>query len=30
MRNLIGELKNRFEMAKEVISELEVRDNLRI
>lgn len=29
MRNSIGELKNRFEMAKEVISELEVRENLR-
>ena len=29
MRNLIGELKNRFEMAKEIISGLEVRENLR-
>lgn len=29
MRNSIGELKNRFEMAKEIISEPEVRENLR-
>ena len=29
MRNLIGELKNRFEIAKEIISALEVRENLR-
>ena len=29
MRNSTGELKNRFEMAEEIISELEVRENLR-
>ena len=29
MRNSIDEVKNRFEMAKEVISELEVRENFR-